>query len=198
MSTIKNRLKILRTDEGITQEELAKIINEGLKENEKPISKMVISNWENNKHTIKPDKAQQLADHFGVNIGYLLGYEDDSSLIKELGQKVSKMSGTETIDFTFTEEGDLLAELMYQAELKKEKQNNKKFKNFVKFLKTNIIVLNDEEIENFYNMLLTADLNRGKKKKLFEKIVGKDFTEAVDLLENNGYTIFFDKSYNDD
>ena len=27
MSTIKNRLKILRTDEGITQEELAKIIN---------------------------------------------------------------------------------------------------------------------------------------------------------------------------
>ena len=198
MSTIKNRLKILRTDEGITQEKLAKIINEGLKENEKPISKMVISNWENNKHTIKPDKAQQLADHFGVNIGYLLGYEDDSSLIKELGQKVSKMSGTETIDFTFTEEGDLLAELMCQAELKKEKQNNKKFKNFVKFLKTNIIVLNDEEIENFYNMLLTADLNRGKKKKLFEKIVGKDFTEAVDLLENNGYTIFFDKSYNDD
>ena len=198
MSTIKNRLKILRTDEGITQEELAKIINEGLKENEKPISKMVISNWENNKHTIKPDKAQQLADHFGVNIGYLLGYEDDSSLIKELGQKVSKMSGIETIDFAFTEEGDLLAELMCQAELKKEKQNNKKFKNFVKFLKTNIIVLNDEEIENFYNMLLTADLNRGKKKKLFEKIVGKDFTEAVDLLENNGYTIFFDKSYNDD
>ena len=198
MSTIKNRLKILRTDEGITQDELAKIINEGLKENEKPISKMVISNWENNKHTIKPDKAQQLADHFGVNIGYLLGYEDDSSLIKELGQKVSKMSGTETIDFAFTEEGDLLAELMCQAELKKEKQNNKKFKNFVKFLKTNIIVLNDEEIENFYNMLLTADLNRGKKKKLFEKIVGKDFTEAVDLLENNGYTIFFDKSYNDD
>ena len=108
------------------------------------------------------------------------------------------MSGTETIDFAFTEEGDLLAELMCQAELKKEKQNNKKFKNFVKFLKTNIIVLNDEEIENFYNMLLTADLNRGKKKKLFEKIVGKDFTEAVDLLENNGYTIFFDKSYNDD
>ena len=198
MSTIKNRLKILRTDEGITQEELAKIINEGLKENEKPISKMVISNWENNKHTIKPDKAQQLADHFGVNIGYLLGYEDDSSLIKELGQKVSKMSGIETIDFAFTEEGDLLAELMCQAELKKEKQNNKKFKNFVKFLKTNIIVLNDEEIENFYNMLLTADLNSGNKKKLFEKVADEDFTKAVDFLENNGYTIFFDKSYNDD
>ena len=62
MSTIKNRLKILRTKEGITQDELAQIINKELKENEKPISKMVISNWENNKHTIKPEKAQILAD----------------------------------------------------------------------------------------------------------------------------------------
>ena len=76
MSTIKNRLKILRTKEGITQDDLAQIINKELKENEKPISKMVISNWENNKHTIKPDKAQQLADIFGVSVGYLLGYED--------------------------------------------------------------------------------------------------------------------------
>ena len=65
MSTIKNRLKILRTKEGITQDELAQIINKELKENEKPISKMVISNWENNKHTIKPEKAQILADFLG-------------------------------------------------------------------------------------------------------------------------------------
>ena len=36
------------------------------------------------------------------------------------------MSGEEVIDFTFSEEGELLSELMYQAELKKEKQNNKK------------------------------------------------------------------------
>lgn len=74
MSTIKNRLKALRTEKGITQDQLADIINKRLKENEKPISKMVISNWENNKHTIKPDKAQQLADFFGVSVGYLLGY----------------------------------------------------------------------------------------------------------------------------
>ena len=88
MSTIKNRLKILRTDEGITQDELAQKINEKLKENEKPISKMVISNWENNKHTIKPDKAQLLADHFGVSVGHLLGYEDNFiETVKELSQK---------------------------------------------------------------------------------------------------------------
>jgi len=74
MSTIKNRLKVLRTEKGITQDQLAEIINKRLKENEKPISKMVISNWENNKHTIKPEKAQQLADYFGVTTGFLLGF----------------------------------------------------------------------------------------------------------------------------
>ena len=89
MSTIKNRLKILRTDQGITQDKLAEIINAGLKENEKPISKMVISNWENNKHTIKQDKAQQLAKHFGVSVGYLLGYDNSPSKIflKELEEQ---------------------------------------------------------------------------------------------------------------
>ncbi|WP_269795302.1 helix-turn-helix transcriptional regulator [Streptococcus sp. SM3] len=77
MSTIKNRLKVLRTEKGITQEQLAEIINERLKENEKPISKMVISNWENNKHTIKPEKAQILADFFGISVSSLLGYGDE-------------------------------------------------------------------------------------------------------------------------
>lgn len=77
MSTIKNRLKALRTEKGITQDQLAEVINKRLKENEKPISKMVISNWENNKHTIKPEKAQILADFFGISVSSLLGYGDE-------------------------------------------------------------------------------------------------------------------------
>ena len=83
MATIKNRLKALRTEKGITQDKLATIINEKLKENEKPISKMVISNWENNKHTIKPEKAQILADFFGVSVAHLLGI--DIEKINEFG-----------------------------------------------------------------------------------------------------------------
>ena len=43
---------------------------------------MVISNWENNKHTIKPDKAQLLANHFGVSVGHLLGHEDEQNILK--------------------------------------------------------------------------------------------------------------------
>lgn len=93
MSTIKNRLKTLRTKKGITQDELAQIINKELNENEKPISKMVISNWENNKHSIKSDKAQQLADFFEVPVGYLLGYSD--SPIFELDEFINLLDRNE-------------------------------------------------------------------------------------------------------
>lgn len=93
MSTIKNRLKSLRTEKGITQDQLAEVINKRLKENEKPISKMVISNWENNKHTIKQEKAQELADFFEVPVGYLLGYSD--SPIFELGDFVNLLDRNE-------------------------------------------------------------------------------------------------------
>ena len=101
-----NRLKELRQEKKLSQKELAENIG---------VHYRTLQNWENEESQIKPEKAQQLADFFGVSVGYLLGYENDSSLIKELGQKVSKMSGTEAMDFAFTEEGDLLAELMYQA-----------------------------------------------------------------------------------
>ncbi|HFR3884891.1 TPA: helix-turn-helix domain-containing protein, partial [Streptococcus suis] len=76
MSTIENRLKALRNKNGLTQDELVSELNSRLNPDEKAISKMTVSNWENNKHAIKPDKAQALADYFGVSVGYLLGYVD--------------------------------------------------------------------------------------------------------------------------
>lgn len=66
-----NNLKKLRKDKGLTQQELAQ---------EMETTKLTISNWENEKHTIKADKAQQLADYFGVSVGYLLGYEEAKTL----------------------------------------------------------------------------------------------------------------------
>ncbi|MFH0357936.1 helix-turn-helix transcriptional regulator [Streptococcus sp. A27] len=64
-----NRLKILRKEKGLSQQALAKEIG---------VSYRTLQNWENGVNTIKPDKAQALADHFGVPVGYLLGYEDKS------------------------------------------------------------------------------------------------------------------------
>ncbi|WP_416458359.1 helix-turn-helix domain-containing protein [Streptococcus thermophilus] len=66
-----NRLKELRKAKGLTQQELAK---------EMGTTKLTISNWENEKHTIKADKAKQLAEYFNVSVPYLLGYDTDNTL----------------------------------------------------------------------------------------------------------------------
>lgn len=62
-----NRLKILRKEKGETQDQVAEVAG---------VSKRSYIYWENGERQIKPDKAQALADHFGVPVGYLLGYED--------------------------------------------------------------------------------------------------------------------------
>lgn len=74
-----NRLKELRKEKGLTQVELANIVN---------VSKITVLRWENGERQIKPDKAQQLADHFGVNVGYLLGYSEYRELEKALDKTI--------------------------------------------------------------------------------------------------------------
>lgn len=64
-----NRLKILRKEKGETQDQVAEVAG---------VSKRSYIYWENGERQIKPDKAQKLADYFGVSVGYLLGYEDKS------------------------------------------------------------------------------------------------------------------------
>ena len=36
----------------------------------------------NGESQIKPEKARQLADYFGVNVAYLLGFEDKQNILK--------------------------------------------------------------------------------------------------------------------
>lgn len=68
-----NRLKELRLNKkengkvGVTQQEVADKIG---------VTKRTYIYWEKNERQIKPEKAQQLADYFGVSVGYLLGYEE--------------------------------------------------------------------------------------------------------------------------
>ena len=63
-----NRLKELRKRDKITQVAFAK---------DNGIPLRTLQSWENGESQIKPEKAQQLADIFGVSVGYLLGYSDD-------------------------------------------------------------------------------------------------------------------------
>ncbi|MBF8970178.1 helix-turn-helix transcriptional regulator [Streptococcus mitis] len=89
-----NRLKELRTEKKLTQKELADIIG---------VSKITILRWENDERQIKPDKAQALADYFGVPVGYLLGYSGKSLSISgnlKAGDKINLRGTVATIDET--------------------------------------------------------------------------------------------------
>lgn len=66
-----NRLKELRQEKKLSQKELAENIG---------VHYRTLQNWENGESQIKPEKAQQLADYFGVSVGYLLGYEEAKTL----------------------------------------------------------------------------------------------------------------------
>jgi transcriptional regulator with XRE-family HTH domain len=60
-----NRIKELRERKNLTQQELADNLG---------ISKRTLGYWEKGEVQIKPDKAQALADYFGVSDSYLHGY----------------------------------------------------------------------------------------------------------------------------
>lgn len=64
-----NRLKQLRKENGLTQQELSEVIAAPAR---------TIQRWENGENQIKANRASQLADYFGVSVGYLLGYEPES------------------------------------------------------------------------------------------------------------------------
>lgn len=70
---MNNRLKELRLSKefknkiGMTQQEIADEIG---------VTKRTYIYWEQGERPIKPDKAKQLADFFGVSLGYLLGFTE--------------------------------------------------------------------------------------------------------------------------
>ncbi|HEM6556693.1 TPA: helix-turn-helix transcriptional regulator [Streptococcus suis] len=81
-----NKLRQLRKENNYSQEDIAKAVN---------ISVKTVSRWENGETTIKKDKAQELADHFGVSVGYLLGLSDEALNFQNLGELVEILANSE-------------------------------------------------------------------------------------------------------
>ncbi|HFR3870335.1 TPA: helix-turn-helix domain-containing protein, partial [Streptococcus suis] len=96
-----NKLKELRKERNLTQKELSV---------ETGIPYRTIQRWENGETTIKQDKAQELADHFGVSVGYLLGLSDETLNFQNLGELVEILANSEItnrIRATISDEGVL-------------------------------------------------------------------------------------------
>ena len=81
-----NRLKELRKEKKLTQKELAEKTD---------IPYRTLQRWENGETDIKSDKAQELADYFGVHVPFLLGY----SPIRTAEEEISMMIDDFNNDF---------------------------------------------------------------------------------------------------
>ena len=163
-----NRLKELRQDKKLSQKELAGNIG---------VHYRTLQNWENGESQIKPEKAQQLADFFGVNVGYLLGYVDDSEIYDD--EVVIE-----------PEKGMILA---YSMERSNKKLQEKMFKDFITFFRDNTIFISDNEILALYAMVQAADLNNATPKGIqFTNLIFSDNDEAKQIIDDYSF-IFGDE-----
>lgn len=71
MDTFKVRIRQLREDKELTQEELAKVLG---------ISRATLASWEIGRREPDFETASKIADFFGVSVDYLLGRTDDPHL----------------------------------------------------------------------------------------------------------------------
>lgn len=74
-----NRLKELRKEKKLTQQELADKMG---------VTKRTIQKWEKGESQIKPDKAEKLADFFEVSVLYLMGYDHTEKAIADLKKEL--------------------------------------------------------------------------------------------------------------
>jgi len=164
-----NRLKELRKEKKLSQKEIAK---------EMSISEKTLSRWENGESQIKPEKAQKLADYFGVSVGYLLGYNDNLDM-------VLKGRGTDMADLPsvlVATEIDFLNDKKEIEKLKRETLASIQFIESIvstlaryEIAKEGTYSLKLEQITNvlldFYNTLERQEKNMGKDPKEIDILV---------------------------
>lgn len=141
-----NRLKELRQKKGDTQEVVAKAMG---------VTRRGYQKWENEESQIKPEKAQQLADYFGVSVGSLLGYDEfPKELIDELELQLDHvLTPTEKEDLENNPElrnhylSIVRNRLLYNQRKEVEKTAQAFDKDFIKFIEKYSIYLSDDQIE---------------------------------------------------
>ncbi|EGE53760.1 helix-turn-helix domain-containing protein [Streptococcus parauberis] len=156
-----NRLKELRKEKGLTQESLAHGIG---------TTKLTISNWENEKHVIKSDKAKQLADYFNVSVPYLLGFSDFKDEQKSALEVYKTKDGFEVVK-------SRVAELIGEKRLKIIEENYTTYKrdepDFDKYIDLMCAIGNISYMDNEERLLVNFALLPDDDKEII-----------VDLTEN--------------
>lgn len=169
-----NRLKELRKEKKLTQKELADKIN---------VSKITVLRWENGERQIKPDKAEKLADFFGVSVGYLLGYTENSVIYDD--------------EQIFENDGIILTTSKKRFE---ENYRNNFLKDFSRFLLDKNLFLSNNEIIDIIQLLFSLSANHGEnlKAKTFQEIFINTNHKYHKQLKKEYSFIFGDEFARDD
>lgn len=159
-----NRIKEFRKEKKLTQQEVADAMG---------ISRRGFQKWENGDSQLKPDKAKQLADFFGVSVGYLLGYTNDRKIYD-----------------------DERIELDYKGQIRvySEKRNNEKdFQTFVNCLKELDIVISDYQVKDVFNLIQSMNLhnedNYWGAYMSYDLMMSHSVDEIYNDLARNGYSL---------
>ena len=110
------RIKELRKKKKVTQQEVAEAIG---------VTRRGFQKWENGESQIKSNNAKQLADYFGVSVGYLLGFNNDDVTEYEIDFHNNVM----------------------------ERMNKEAFVRFLDYITLSDIVLSDKQIEMIFYQL---------------------------------------------
>lgn len=155
-----NRLKELRQNKKLSQKEMAETLGFSLR---------TFQRMENGESQIKPDKAQQLADYFGVSVGYLLGYIDDSEIYDD--------------EIVMEPEEGLI--VVHSRERYNKENQKKMFKDFVTFFRDNIIFISDDEILSLYSMVQASNLNNSTPRgRQFTDLIFSDNDESKQIIDD--------------
>lgn len=165
-----NRLKELRQEKKLSQKELAKTIG---------VHYRTLQNWENGESQIKPDKAQALADFFGVSVGYLLGYTNNPKLYSD--EIVIEPEEGAVLTHSEQRNNEKLDSIRKKAQKQKD--------DFVNFLSENQFFLDNQTIDSILILIKNLDLDSSDpwRVKLSEMIVND--TLPADLRQKYSYII---------
>lgn len=72
---LNEKIKYLRLQDGLSQQELADVLG---------VQKSTISNWESNHSVPSYEKLKELAEYFSVSLDYLLDFDCDDKELEEL------------------------------------------------------------------------------------------------------------------
>lgn len=122
-----NRIKNLREKEGISQDQLAKILGVNLR---------TLQRWESGETSIRTKNATKIAKFFKVPVSYLMISEKEWEAFQELHRKLPTL-----------EEFD---ELLF-------KKQESRFKRFVQFVSDEEMKIKDRNLVLIFNLLVSSD-----------------------------------------